>query len=51
MLVSRITIPCFYFSKVIKSLKLLQLTPPTTKKEIKSKYFELAKQLHPDIKQ
>lgn len=39
----------FGFSKIARSLKVLQLTPPTTKKQIKAKYFELAKQLHPDV--
>jgi DnaJ-class molecular chaperone len=40
----------YNLTKIEGCLKLLQLTPPTTKKEIKSKYFEFAKQLHPDIK-
>lgn len=45
-----ITIPRLLFSKISNSLKLLQLTPPTTKKNIKSKYMILAKQFHPDMK-
>ena len=39
----------YTFSKVNKSLKILSLIPPVTKKQIKLKYFELAKQHHPDI--
>ena len=39
------------FSRIKASLKLLQITPPTTKKEIKKKYLEMAKSLHPDIKE
>ena len=38
------------FSKIPSSLKLLNISPPTTKKQIKSKYMELAKRLHPDLK-
>ena len=37
------------FSKISNSLKLLQLTPPVTKMQVKTKYKELAKQLHPDM--
>ena len=39
------------FSKIKSSLKLLSITPPTTKKQIKKKYLEMAKSLHPDIKE
>lgn len=36
------------FGKVGKSLKVLGLEPPTSKKEIKKAYFKLAKEHHPD---
>jgi len=39
----------FLFSRVNNCLKVLNLAPPITKKQIKMKYFELAKQLHPDV--
>ena len=37
------------FSKITNSLKKLQLTPPISKLQIKTRYKELAKQLHPDM--
>ena len=37
------------FSKISDSMALLQLSPPTTRREIRTKYIELAKQHHPDI--
>lgn len=49
MLINKLALSVYFFSKISSSLKLLNLTPPTNKKAIKSKYLELAKQLHPDI--
>lgn len=41
----------FRFGKIADSLKALSVTPPTTHKEIKTKYLQLAKKLHPDTKE
>ena len=38
------------YSKIGNSLKALQLSPPTTHKDIKNKYMLLVKQLHPDMR-
>jgi DnaJ-domain-containing protein 1 len=41
--------PFSYFSRMKKSLQVLGLQPPTTKKAIKAKYLELVKLSHPDV--
>lgn len=41
--------PLGQFSKISHSLKLLSLSPPTTQQQIKAKYKEKAKLLHPDM--
>ncbi len=41
----------FRFGKIADSLKSLSVTPPTTHKQIKTKYLQLAKRLHPDTKE
>ena len=39
----------YSFGRIADSLKTLHLTPPITKKDVKMKYLEMAKLLHPDV--
>jgi DnaJ-class molecular chaperone len=44
-----LSIAKFSLTRAEACLGVLKLNPPTTKKEIKTRYLELAKQLHPDV--